>query len=757
MSSFTKKVDLREYLSVLLRRGWLVVVPVIVALGMAYVGSMPRFLPPTYESSSKLLMEFPQPLSRQMREYVDQPSSGEQFDRLSNMTQSSEFLKTVIRQAKLESDPSARKWAQANRAKFPSMSEDDLAELYLMRYLRQVIGAGSSRREPNVFTITVRDPFPRRALSICEVITEGVIAASKEQTLEQVGATQEFAAEMVALYREKLGEAERQLREYESGQFRQSLENGIVNGTNLLQAKALLRSAGIQADDATNRRVEQARVVERLGDNPERWLHMIRPPTVEDAIIRHLALVKDLTENELQDLTTELRGGTTDGTTTSLRVQLANRTRDMRSLFSDMIGEAQGGESLSSQLREAVLTLLMRDLDAQVADQRRSFLASEIRTYETKAAQLPDLEMRTQGLRQEVESNEALLNAFMNQIAAAQVQQAFEAQKVGGQLKVLEPASLPLEPISPNRPMILVLAGLGGVFLGVLLIFVVEHHDTTIRDVNQLPDPLRQNVLGSLPVIRDRARKEREYQKAGMKGKTIPLFDYYRDEAPSSFEFRRLVLDLSRNGGEVPKSIMVTSAERGEGKTTTACMLALTLARHRRVRTVLVDLDFRKPQVHHQMGIAKHSPGSAEALMERSLNREAVRPTSEANLFVLPAGSFRAISAESVTPESVRWLIEELQRWFDVIVIDSPPNLAVPDPLVIGQVVESVLFVVKAGSTSRQVITRGFEMQSRARDNLAGVLLNNVRGVMPYYYNYEHYGYVATEPTGPGSISENGR
>jgi capsular exopolysaccharide synthesis family protein len=337
-----------------------------------------------------------------------------------------------------------------------------------------------------------------------------------------------------------------------------------------------------------------------------------------------------------------------------------------------------------------------------------------------------------------------MFNTFMDQVIAAQVAQSFEAQKVGGRLKVLEPAQLPLEPVNTNRLIIMSIAALGALCLGLMLVFVVEHHDTTIRDGSELPMPIRDRLIGSMPLIRDRLRAERNNRRSGG-GRPVTVFDYYRDEAASSFEFRRLALELAGPKGQLPKTLMVTSSERGEGKTTTSSLLALTIARHRKVRTLLLDLDMRKPSAHRQLGIPRHSPGAAEALVERRLSQELVQPTQEPSLFILPAGSFKSLSPETLTPESVRWLLDELLQWYDQIVIDAPPNLAVPDPLVIGKAVDAVLFVVKSGKTSQRVFARGYDLQVRARENVAGVFINNIRNTMPHYYSYDYYGYTADE------------
>jgi len=744
-SEHTKRVDLRDYFGVLARRWWLVVVPIVVGALVAFVATLPRFRKPIYQATSRLEMEFPQPLSRRLQDIVAQPTGRDQFDRLSSMVRSSEFLRHVIRTTGLANDPLARQWAARRRSKYPSLNEDDLVELYLMKYLRGTLSAEAKRKEPNVFTVTVVDHYPRRALELCNAITDGVVTASKSLILEQMKATQDFALEQVQNYKNQLAEAEGRLEAYQNGGHLSNIEGGLVKAANLSSAEALERNAQVQVDDYREKRLRLARDLSNRGEDSEKWLQMMRPSQLEEAEKQHASLVIELAQSEIQDLAATV--GMTSGTTMSLSVQVANKRREIEDEYSRLLS-GPAGQALAADRRKAVIELMLTDLDLDAAEARRSYISREIADYRRRASQIPGLEMQARRVAQEVETIRNMFNTFMDQVIAAQVAQSFEAQKVGGRLKVLEPAQLPLEPVNSNRYIIMSIAALGGLCLGLMLVFVVEHHDTTIRDGSELPLPIRDRLIGSMPLIRDRLRKERELKRAGA-GRPVTVFDYYRDEAASSFEFRRLVLELAGPKGQLAKTIMVTSSERGEGKTTTSSLLALTIARHRKLRTVLLDLDMRKPSIHRHFGLARYSPGAAEALVEHRLSQELIHPTSEPCLFILPAGSFRSLSPETLTPESVRWLLDELLQWFDQVIVDAPPNLAVPDPLVIGKAVDSVLFVVKSGKTSQRVFARGYDLQVRARENVAGVFVNNIRNTMPHYYNYEYYGYAAEEPQQP--------
>ena len=178
-----KRIDLRVYLRVVWRRKWLIVTPLVVACVIAFVVSLPRFMPPIYESGATLVWEFPPRMSVNLEQLVS-TSGG---PRVQNLLQSNEFLSEVIQQADdLRSDPGAHRWAQEHRARYPGMSEEELVELYLQRYLRQVIALVSDRRNPDMFVIRVSDQSPQRAHRLCTFLTDAVLSASKSMVSKKI-------------------------------------------------------------------------------------------------------------------------------------------------------------------------------------------------------------------------------------------------------------------------------------------------------------------------------------------------------------------------------------------------------------------------------------------------------------------------------------------------------------------------------------------------------------------------------------------
>ncbi|MBM3320134.1 MAG: CpsD/CapB family tyrosine-protein kinase [Candidatus Eisenbacteria bacterium] len=226
-----------------------------------------------------------------------------------------------------------------------------------------------------------------------------------------------------------------------------------------------------------------------------------------------------------------------------------------------------------------------------------------------------------------------------------------------------------------------------------------------------------------------------------MNGNGVPILDRYDPEAPSAIEFRRLYSRLKYRMGEKPVfPLMMTSSKHEEGKTTTAAFLALTIARSEEGRVLLVDMDLHRPRIHRLYGLPMQG-GVSEFLQGAEPFDRLPKSTPLPNLDILTSGRMVRSPSALFDPPLLRGFLEELSRRYPVVIIDSPPLLPVSDTMVLSTLVASILLVVMAGKTPREVVARGTEILRDVNAPLAGVVINNSRGVLPYYYNYKYYGY----------------
>jgi capsular exopolysaccharide synthesis family protein len=266
-------------------------------------------------------------------------------------------------------------------------------------------------------------------------------------------------------------------------------------------------------------------------------------------------------------------------------------------------------------------------------------------------------------------------------------------------------------------------------------------------------------VLGAVPRVEEleRSRRRARTLTPGVPGVVVArgegLLHRLKVESPLGLEFRRIYLKLAKSRGRtMPTTLLVTSSMRGEGKTTTTACLAITLARESREKLLLVDFDLRSPAMHRALGLPTSSWGLAQMLQQRQFDPRFVRNTVLPHLDFLPAGKSERPAAELLDTENVEWFMHEARARYPLVIIDSAPTLAVPDPLILGRSVEGVLYVIRAGATIRKAAEYGVKVQREARDNVLGVLLNDAGEILPHYYGYhDAYGYSPEEAGGESS------
>jgi len=233
----------------------------------------------------------------------------------------------------------------------------------------------------------------------------------------------------------------------------------------------------------------------------------------------------------------------------------------------------------------------------------------------------------------------------------------------------------------------------------------------------------------------------------------LPLNDAGAD-SPVATEFHRLYGRLAKMDTQRKLSVvLVTSARRGEGKTTTSACLAQVAAMHSKKKVVVVDCDLRKPRLHSLFGVSQRV-GLADALTSLLPLSSVVKNTELSNLRLVTSG--RGIGVPTTLFESsvFKDIVGELRANFDFVILDTAPVLPVSDAFVISGHCDGVLLVVMAGRTPMEVIARAGSLLHEGGANVLGAVINNADEVLPYYYDYHYYGYRDEKRTKKDSKSE---
>jgi capsular exopolysaccharide synthesis family protein len=221
--------------------------------------------------------------------------------------------------------------------------------------------------------------------------------------------------------------------------------------------------------------------------------------------------------------------------------------------------------------------------------------------------------------------------------------------------------------------------------------------------------------------------------------------------APEVTEFRRIFTRVARRAqDEKLRTILFTSSEQGEGKTTAAALFAIVASQYHGMRTCLVDADLYRPRMSEVFEIPRE-PGLAEILKDNYSIETSLKATRYEKLKILTAGAKHPFPAELLIPDRLATSFGKLKLLFDMIVIDAPPLLPVSDAAVLSREVDGVALLVRAGRTHRDVAVRAKRILDDVGATVIGAVVNNMEDVLPYYYGHTYY-----QETNPVA-SRNGR
>lgn len=228
------------------------------------------------------------------------------------------------------------------------------------------------------------------------------------------------------------------------------------------------------------------------------------------------------------------------------------------------------------------------------------------------------------------------------------------------------------------------------------------------------------------------------------------LIDISRPQEAPAEEFRSLRTKLNHLQGLQPlHTLVVTSPSPAEGKSFVAANLALVQAQLSGNNTLLADFDFRRPVIHNMFQIQR-SPGITDYLLGNAPLEAIIKHVAGLNLWVMPAGTSVRNPLELLNLRQVRVLLRELPKFFNWVILDSPPLLFSADANLIGTITDGTILVVRIGQTTIDMVTRA--MQSLCENHVLGVVVNGARAgelyskYTYYYSSYHHHDQEESEP-----------
>jgi tyrosine-protein kinase Etk/Wzc len=403
-----------------------------------------------------------------------------------------------------------------------------------------------------------------------------------------------------------------------------------------------------------------------------------------------------------------------------------DRNIDVQALDSS-IAATKRNLQFASRLYLQGLATRIASIDSSVGDLRGA------------SGQYPPMVAEQARLTANVKTRETGYDNLLAQYQLAQISQGGET----GGVRIIDPATIPLTPISPQRKRAVALAAILGLLLGIVAAVIADRFDDAVQTPDEVRDRLQLPILGSIPRVT-------EALFARSPSSRFRLISHVEPQSLVAEAFRSLRTNLAfARAHQDLRTIVLTSPGPGDGKSTVASNLATTFAQQGQ-RTLLIDADLRRAVVNETFELPRH-PGLSDVLIGRSKLADVIRTVDVPNLSVLVSGQFPPNPSELLGSPAMRDVIEQAKGEFDMIVIDSPPVLAVTDASVLSSLVDGTVVVVRVGKTARDAVRRGVAQLRVVNGRVLGAVLNDVdfrSGVYYGGYGYYYHKFYGEDPEG---------
>jgi capsular exopolysaccharide synthesis family protein len=551
------------------------------------------------------------------------------------------------------------------------LAEIQAAEALLQRLDVQVV------RNSRVLQIRFTSQDPQLAASVANLAAELYIADQLDAKFDAVRRANDWLDGRVAQLRQEVNRNEAQIAELR-------MQSGLTRGVNAgLQTEQISRLTA----DLAEARNTLAGAEARLGAARGIGAGNADLTALGSANLVAQRVARDEARRELDRLSATLGPGHPDVRAAAGRLAAADR--------------AVGGET--ARVTQAL------EAEVRTARARVGSLEASLREQEERLNRTQGAEIRVNALERETEAARSLLRAVLERSQTTVTQTAIE--KPDG--RILSPATVPGEPSFP-KPLLFVVAAtaLGGLS-GLMLVWLLEQSDSTLRSGDDLRSALGVPCLALVPKLR-----------RGILGRHR-VEDYVARKPLSPFaEAMRTLRAALWLGSDPPKVVLVTAARPGEGKTTTALSLARSAAMNGE-RVLLIDCDIRQPAIGRLLR-TEGAPGITDLLLGQAGYEQILRRDHLTALDWIPAGAAEIHSLGLFMSEAMAGLLERVRRDYDLVVLDAPPALAMADARVVARLADATLLCVKWRDTPRSVVRNSLALLEDAKARIVGAALTQV-------------------------------
>jgi capsular exopolysaccharide synthesis family protein len=688
---------------ILLRRKW-IVISVFLTFFIAVVFGT-HLVAPTYKARAKLLVETSDSLSSLLAALGLQALGAGATD-TSDEDYETDIALATIRPLLEELISSLDLRDRAGKV----MEPDDLIGSSLInKIFPQPHLKVDQYEDADMLEIISTSSNPSEASNMSNKLTDLYINDMLDRTREEYKAAKIFIEDQIQKVKEEYYKSLAALRDF---QIREKTVNLNLETQNLINKIATLKSSY----EDNERRIlelgkEAARVKEKLKER-EKYRKESEEFTQSDQI-RSL-------KTKLNELLVSISGKSIDFSIEHPEYrQLEKEVDTAKELIKKEAKVVFDSERFSVDpiYDELSRKLIEGYIDREVNIAKRELLQQYIDEYQDELLKLPLKSIENSKLELAISVNKEMYQNLLEYLTQVGIAESMTLSDV----RIVEPAATPDKPNFPKKPLNYALGLFLGLFWGLAVAFFIEYIDNSIKSPEDIKHIKDLTLLGTIP-------KSRFLKNLG----TISNLD------PTShvLEAFRTIKDNIQHAcvDKEIKSIVVTSAAGQEGKSSVASNIS-TIFTMGEKNVILVDFDLRNPSIHKFFGVS-NKKGIANVLAEDLDLEEAILHTNIKGLYLLPSGPIPPDPGRLLESQKVKNIILRLSKKFHMVIIDTPPAIAVNDPIVVGRFADGTLLVIECGKATFSMVEHVKERIERANLNLIGAILNKYKAHHSGYYGY---------------------
>jgi capsular exopolysaccharide synthesis family protein len=747
-----KEIDVLEYWHIILKRKWILVT--FAAVLVVFVAIFSFTSTPLYRATASIMIEEPSSNMLNIQDimgyggYYRSDYLGTFFNTQLKLLTSRSLAERVAKKMNFPARPEFLASARSRTSLFQSVKNlVTLRWLFTPRkpadrgekaqyqpnpysaYAFTVLGGLSITpvEETRLVDVSYTSSHPVLAADIVNTLVEEFISFSIESRYEATQQASEFLTEEIAKLRDDLGAKERDLQRYGEEKkllFLSKDESSVVN--KFADVSSALTEAQVD-------RIKKESLFRELRSLKADAL----PQFISNPLIQSLKTSYTQTKNEFDERSKVFKPDYPE------MIKLRTRMDSMKS-------------ELQSEIRKAVDA---SEADFRASQKKEASLQNMLESQRTEVSKMDSNAILYNSLRIEVENMRNLLNSLV-----AKQNETLVSARLGGlrtsNIKIIDRALVPGGPFTPNTRRNLLMALLVGLFGGLGLIFLVEYMDNTVKGPEDAEKITGLPSLGIIPFLSPDGLKKRSDQYGSYSygaenaagEETMPevseieLINHLFPKFSISEDYRTVRTSiLFSHSDSQPKTICFTSTLPQEGKTATVSNIAVSFAQLEG-KVLLVDCDMRKPRLHRIFKV-RNLVGLSGYLTGKVTFEDAIQKTSIENIWILPSGPHPPNPAELLNSRRMKEFMALVKERFDVILLDTPPVLAVIDPVIISSLSDCTVIVIRAGKTTRKPLAKAVAEIRKAKSEVIGVIFNEVRigrqGTVGPYYHYYQYEYAS--------------